>query len=45
MMLTSQFTPVTPTVLFPTAPIIPDTCVPWSLSSIGSESLFAVSMP
>ncbi len=24
-----QFTPATPTPLFVTAPIVPDTCVPW----------------
>src|SRR5215467_2100723 len=43
--LTFQLTPTTPTLLFPTAPIVPPTCVPWPLSSIGSESLLATSIP
>src|SRR6266568_3274793 len=30
-------TPITPRPLFPTAPIVPETCVPWRLSSIGSH--------
>ncbi len=37
MMLTLQFTPTTPTLLWPTAPIVPATWVPWLWSSIGSE--------
>ena len=28
MILTFQFTPTTPTPLFPVAPIVPETCVP-----------------
>src|SRR6476619_6177949 len=32
-----QFTPTTPVALLPTAPIVPDTCVPWMLSSLGSH--------
>src|SRR6266516_4775751 len=35
MMRVVQLTPVTPTPLFPTAPIVPDVCVPWPLSSAG----------
>ena len=38
MMLAVQLTPTTPTPLPPSAPIVPDTCVPWPLSSIGSQS-------
>src|SRR3954447_21664277 len=34
-----QFTPVTPTPLLPAAPMMPDTCVPWPLSSIGRHVL------
>jgi hypothetical protein len=29
IMLANQLMPVTPTPLFPTAPIVPATCVPW----------------
>jgi hypothetical protein len=36
-MLAVQFTPVTPAVLFPAAAIVPATCVPWLLSSLGSH--------
>src|SRR3981081_689704 len=32
-----QLTPVTPMLLFPTAPIVPDVCVPWPASSAGSH--------
>src|SRR5262249_23351371 len=32
-----QLTPATPLPLFPTAPIVPATCVPWPLSSYGSH--------
>ena len=45
MRRTVQLTPTTPRPLFPTAPIVPATWVPWWLSSMGSESLLAVSMP
>src|SRR2546422_5971773 len=37
MMLAVQFTPTTPRLLLPTAPIVPETCVPWPLSSGGSH--------
>ena len=37
MTLATQFTPVTPTALLPRAPMVPDTCVPWLLSSMGSQ--------
>src|SRR5476649_906503 len=37
MMLAVQLTPATPTALLPDAPIVPATCVPWLLSSIGSH--------
>ena len=39
MIETDQLTPATPWPLLPTAPIVPETCVPWLLSSIGSPSL------
>ena len=39
MMLAVQFTPATPAPLLPTAPMVPATCVPWSLSSLGSHGL------
>ena len=39
IMLAVQFTPTTPTPLFPTAPIVPETWVPWPLSSRGSHKL------
>ena len=45
MRRTVQLTPTTPTPLFPTAPIVPATWLPWSLSSKGLESLLRVSMP
>ena len=32
-----QFTPTTPSRLLPVAPMVPDTCVPWLWSSIGSQ--------
>src|SRR5262245_15916952 len=35
--LAIQFTPTTPSPLFPTAPIVPETCVPWLWSSIGLQ--------
>src|SRR5262249_17901612 len=35
-MLTCQLTPVTPRPLLPAAPRMPDTWVPWPLSSLGS---------
>ena len=45
MIRTVQLTPATPTPLFPSAPIVPETWVPWPASSLGSASLFAVSIP
>ena len=45
MIDTRQFTPVTPMALSPTAPIVPDTCVPWPSSSAGSASSLAKSQP
>src|SRR5258708_6169590 len=42
---TFQFTPTTPTPLLPTAPRIPDTWVPWLLSSNGSQELFTALNP
>src|SRR5712691_5137777 len=39
MMLAIQFTPTTPTALLPTAPIVPDVCEPWLLSSSGLHVL------
>ena len=47
MSRTVQLTPTTPTALFPTAPIVPATWLPWPglASSMGLESLLAVSMP
>ena len=45
MMRTDQFTPTTPTPLFPVAPIVPDTCVPCPLSSIGSQVLLTALNP
>ena len=45
MILTFQFTPTTPTPLLPTAPIVPETCVPWLWSSNGLLSLFTKSQP
>ena len=35
---TSQFTPVTPTALFPWAPTVPATWVPWPCGSVGMAS-------
>jgi hypothetical protein len=32
-----QFTPAIPVALLPVAPIVPETWVPWLLSSIGSQ--------
>ena len=43
MIETCQLMPATPMPLLPTAPIVPETCVPWPLSSIGLESLLAKS--
>ena len=43
MILVVHATPATPMPLFPTAPIVPATWVPWPLSSIGSPSLLAKS--
>src|SRR5258708_36647519 len=37
MILVVQFTPTTPAVLLPTAPIVPETWVPWLWSSMGSQ--------
>ena len=36
MIWTFQFTPATPKPLLPLAPMMPATCVPWPLRSIGS---------
>ena len=35
IMLVVQLTPLTPAPLLPTAPMVPETCVPWSFWSIG----------
>src|SRR5262249_10283754 len=35
--VTVQLTPTTPAPLFPTAPIVPETWLPWLLSSRGSQ--------
>src|SRR5262245_37201187 len=40
MMLAVQLMPVTPTPLFARAPMVPETCVPWLLSTMGWQ-LFA----
>lgn len=32
-----QFTPATPAVLLPVVPMMPAQCVPWPLSSIGTQ--------
>ena len=45
MSRTFQLTPTTPTPLLPTAPMMPATCVPWALSSIGSELPLMGAMP
>src|SRR5215831_567043 len=45
MMLVVQFTPTTPTPLLPAAPIVPETCVPWLLSSIGSHVMVKALKP
>src|SRR6267378_549270 len=45
MMLAVQFTPTTPRVLLPAAPMVPDTCVPWPLSSRGSQVLVIALKP
>src|SRR5436190_24355918 len=45
MMLVVQFTPTTPRVLLPTAPIVPATCVPWPWSSKGSQVLVIALKP
>src|SRR5438128_9277623 len=37
IMLAVQFTPTTPRLLLPTAPIVPATCEPCPLSSYGSH--------
>ena len=42
---TAQSMPATPVPLFPTAPMIPATCVPWNSASIGSASPPAGSIP
>src|SRR5438552_8632424 len=43
--LTFQFTPDMPKPLFPVAPIMPATCVPWNTSSIGSQLLVTALKP
>src|SRR5437773_1983382 len=45
MMLAIQFTPTTPDPLLPRAPIVPDTCDPWSLSSRGLHVLVMALKP
>src|SRR5262245_15592096 len=40
-----QLTPTTPLPLLPRAPIVPDTCVPWPLSSHGSHVLVIALKP
>src|SRR5439155_496638 len=42
---TFQLIPDTPTPLLPTAPMMPETCVPWPKSSIGLLSWLIVSIP
>jgi hypothetical protein len=45
IIFTVHATPETPRALFPTAPMMPATWVPWPLSSSGSSSLFTKSYP
>src|SRR5258708_24219161 len=47
MMRVVQFTPTTPRPLLPTAPIVPDVCVPWPWpgSSTGSHENAIASKP
>ena len=45
MMLAVQLTPTTPTPLLPSAPMVPETCVPWLLSSLGSQVLVIALKP
>src|SRR6266850_1987243 len=45
MTLAVQFTPVAPLPLLPVAPIVPDTWVPWPLSSYGSQVFRIASNP
>src|SRR2546427_11587523 len=45
MMLASQLTPTTPTALLPVAPIVPDVCDPWLLSSSGLHVLLMALKP
>ena len=45
MILTFQFTPAMPWPLFPRAPSVPATWVPWFMSSCGLLSSFAQSQP
>src|SRR5712691_9655246 len=45
MMRVVQFTPTTPTPLFPTAPMVPETCEPWLLSSRGLHVLLMALKP
>ena len=42
---TVHATPVTPRLLLPTAPTIPDTCVPWPTSSVGGPLMFTALSP
>ena len=42
---TFQFTPVTPSALFPLAPIVPATCVPCPKKSSGALSSWMKSQP
>src|SRR5713226_3732254 len=45
MILAVQFTPATPMLLFPTAPMVPEQCVPWLLSSSGLQVLLMALKP
>ena len=45
MIVLFHVTPVTPTPLLPAAAIVPATCVPWPLSSVGLLSWFTKSQP
>ena len=45
MIGTFQLTPVMPAPLFPSAPIVPATCVPWPLKSSGVLSFWTKSHP
>src|SRR5271165_1223460 len=42
---TDQATPQTPRLLLPTAPTIPDTCVPWPAVSVGGPVIWTAFRP